>query len=113
MTAKEIASEIVSNLNKLSNPKLPRDEFNVLADKIMESVTLSKMNADMTENDLLFLASLRLHCINSIDLLRGFRIQGKFNRMVTSKLKETGRDVTTLDDYLNSNVRPYFPNHDP
>jgi len=113
MPIKEIAEETVSNLNKLSNPELSKDEFNILADKIMEKMTLSKMNVDMTENDLLFVASLRLHCRNSIDILRGFRLQGGFNRRVTSMLKEMGKDVTTLDGYLNENVRPYFPDHDP
>jgi len=65
------------------------------------------------EEEITFLSLLRLHCINYINFIQGAKIQGVFNRQVISMLKETGRDVTTLDSYLNDNVRPYFPDHDP
>lgn len=111
MLISKIVTNVMANLKKLSDPKLSEEEFDSTSDKIFEILSTSNI-LSVNENDMMSLSLLRLHCINAINYIRGIQVQGEFNRMVISKLKETGKDVTTLDDYLNKNVRPYFPDHD-
>ena len=112
MAVSEITKKVVDNLNKLSNPKLPKEEFDSISREIMNSLKISTILSEVTESDIVFLGLLRLHCINYINFIQAAKMQGEFNRMIISKIKETGKDVTNLDIYLNDNVRPYFPNHD-
>jgi len=112
MSSSEIVATMIANLQKLADPKLSKEEFDSLSEKTLQMLAASH-NISKSEDEQVFLSLLRLHCVNAINFLQGAKMQGEFNRKVASMLKETGKDVTTLDSYLNENVRPYFPDHDP
>lgn len=111
MSSSEIVLTVMTNLKKLSDPKLSEEGFDSLSSKTLQMLAPSN-NMSKSEDEQVFLSLIRLHCINAINMLMMIGLQGKFNRMVRDKLKETGKDVTTIDSFLNEKVRPYFADFD-
>ena len=104
----EKESELLSKGRKtVGNPKLTDEEFEAAAKEFIVSLDITE--EDDTDTKKLLKLMLRLKAASLIDVLYIARAQREINKQVSDKLKESGRDVTELERYIDKNIKPYFP----
>ena len=112
MSTSELIKNAMSKLKELEGIQASSDEFDTKSAEILQIFNVSNMTENTTESQMVLLSATRLHCINAINMLMMIGLQGKFNKLVRDKLKETGKDVIAIDSFLNEKVRPYFADFD-
>lgn len=112
MTFVDAAKKVESCIKELEKLDVQSKEYD---DKLEELTQLRNFANDEArkqgdENTMVLATATQMYWVNRINLNMMVSIQGKFNRYVRTQLKEMGADVTKLDEYLEKNVKMYFPN---